>query len=589
MSNKSHHKNQPPAFCHCGRCLGVVKQKPRTIEDHRSRYPRELATVPESQINVLNALDTVDEQPAEEVDYPIDDEQQAAEAQDCYAPRLGLDVEQHLELEPIVPSMSHTPSPISDTNLSPPRLSSPQDEIDMLDDIEGDEPLEVPPETEHVYAFDNLLEQLPGPRDFLQPPAGRPEYNEGNENYDAQFDPDFGLPVRENEQYNNNVQYVFDFNDDLQDAEDNNETEDEIETTQHSAFREPDLIRNAYIDAFVQKHLYGATHRALKHQLKASKRSISAHPDIHIEHTSRMAQTITTAEKRLGLDTDGIITVFVLCPICRRRYSQDYIAQTDSALCLNEDCSGVLFTLRKLASGKTRRVAHMTYPFALPIAWIKHMLSLPGMAELMQHWQNDRDDKDRLKSLVTSEDWMENLDPHKPMGDLCNGFQTTKEGNYSVGACYLVIDNLPRHMRFLRENISLSILMPGPHEPDDYALDQMLSPLIEELLELKQGVRMVVRQGHPPILREEIVHANLNQHIADLMACIKMGGGAGLKSELNFCLYCHMRLSSLSVPAGYNRRVFDYRDPKEELRNAYIWRGLQTLEQRKALFEQTGN
>jgi hypothetical protein len=64
---------------------------------------------------------------------------------------------------------------------------------------------------------------------------------------------------------------------------------------------------------------------------------------------------------------------------------------------------------------------------------------------------------------------------------------------------------------------------------------------------------MTVRQGNPPIFREEVVHAELTQHIADLIARIKMGGGAGIKSELNFCLYCHMRLSALSMPDGYVR------------------------------------
>lgn len=43
-------------------------------------------------------------------------------------------------------------------------------------------------------------------------------------------------------------------------------------------------------------------------------------------------------------------------------------------------------------------------------------------------------------------------------------------------------------MRFLRENISLCIIMPGPNEPNEYALNQMLEPLIEELLRLKEGV-----------------------------------------------------------------------------------------------------
>lgn len=42
-------------------------------------------------------------------------------------------------------------------------------------------------------------------------------------------------------------------------------------------------------------------------------------------------------------------------------------------------------------------------------------------------------------------------------------------------------------MRFLRENICLAIVMPGPNEPSDYALEQMLEPLVDDLLRLKQG------------------------------------------------------------------------------------------------------
>jgi hypothetical protein len=64
---------------------------------------------------------------------------------------------------------------------------------------------------------------------------------------------------------------------------------------------------------------------------------------------------------------------------------------------------------------------------------------------------------------------------------------------------------------------------------------------------------MTIRQGNSSIFREEVVHAELTQHIADLITRIKMGGGAGIKSELNFCLYCYMQLSALSVPDGYVR------------------------------------
>lgn len=64
---------------------------------------------------------------------------------------------------------------------------------------------------------------------------------------------------------------------------------------------------------------------------------------------------------------------------------------------------------------------------------------------------------------------------------------------------------------------------------------------------------MTVRRGDPPVYQEELVHGELTQQIADLIARIKMGGGAGVKSELNFCLYCHSRLSSILVPFGFQR------------------------------------
>ncbi|KDN38399.1 hypothetical protein RSAG8_09493, partial [Rhizoctonia solani AG-8 WAC10335] len=100
---------------------------------------------------------------------------------------------------------------------------------------------------------------------------------------------------------------------------------------------------------------------------------------------------------------------------------------------------------------------------------------------------------------------------------------------------------------------------------------------------------MTIREGDPPVYHEQYVHAHLAQHIADLIARIKMGGGAGLRSELNFCLYCHTRLSSLSVPNGFIRANFEFRDPEEELSNAYFWKSLETAEDRKIFFDFTGN
>ncbi|KAF8675480.1 hypothetical protein RHS04_06703 [Rhizoctonia solani] len=377
-----------------------------------------------------------------------------------------------------------------------------------------------------------------------------------------------------------------------------NETNDP--RAHYAAFWEPELICNVYIDAFVQKCLFGATHCALRHQLKTACCTLSSHPEIHKDDLVRMAQTIGTVEQCLGVNTNSIITTYVLCPTCKRQYTMEYINEAKVDACMNTGCNGILFTTWKLASGSLQCTPSMTFLFASPIAWIQHILSLSGMAELLQTWRSKgHGDNAGLLDPILSHKWMEGLDENLPIGDISKGwgwremeagleqlynpttgnvidhqtielpicfvslpygillllntdwFQATKEGDYSVGACYLVINNLPQHMRFLRENIALCLIMPGPNKPNNYALDQMLGPLVDDLLQLQQGVHMTVCQGDPPTYCKEVVHAKLTLHIADLIARIKMGRGAGLKSEKNFCLYCLTQLSALLVADGY--------------------------------------
>ena len=59
-------------------------------------------------------------------------------------------------------------------------------------------------------------------------------------------------------------------------------------------------------------------------------------------------------------------------------------------------------------------------------------------------------------------------------------FNPYSETQYSVGAIYLTILNLPRNERFKEENIILVGMIPGPHEPK-HDINTYLSPLVKEL------------------------------------------------------------------------------------------------------------
>ena len=66
-------------------------------------------------------------------------------------------------------------------------------------------------------------------------------------------------------------------------------------------------------------------------------------------------------------------------------------------------------------------------------------------------------------------------------------FKPFEHSTYSVGVIFLVVLNLPRPVRFKRENVLLFGIMPGPSEPT-LTVNSYLSPLVSELLDLWSGV-----------------------------------------------------------------------------------------------------
>ena len=62
----------------------------------------------------------------------------------------------------------------------------------------------------------------------------------------------------------------------------------------------------------------------------------------------------------------------------------------------------------------------------------------------------------------------------------CDWFQPFKHFEYSVGVIFFVLLNLPREIRFKRENVVLAAVIPGPNEPSltiNSSLDQTVSDL----------------------------------------------------------------------------------------------------------------
>lgn len=67
------------------------------------------------------------------------------------------------------------------------------------------------------------------------------------------------------------------------------------------------------------------------------------------------------------------------------------------------------------------------------------------------------------------------------------GFRVQKKADYSVQGVYVVINNLPLELRHRHENMILACVMPGLKEPSSYEFNQILEPLVDELIELNKG------------------------------------------------------------------------------------------------------
>ena len=59
-------------------------------------------------------------------------------------------------------------------------------------------------------------------------------------------------------------------------------------------------------------------------------------------------------------------------------------------------------------------------------------------------------------------------------------FQPFTRTQYSVGAIYLTVQNLPRSQRYKEENVILVGIIPGPSEPS-LTMNSYLAPLVQEL------------------------------------------------------------------------------------------------------------
>ena len=168
-------------------------------------------------------------------------------------------------------------------------------------------------------------------------------------------------------------------------------------------------------------------------------------------------------------------------------------------------------------------------------------------------------------------------------------FSLYEYGDYSCGAIYLTVQNLPREIRNLRENVILCCLIPGPKEPATFQMNHYLKLVVDELLLLASGIQMqTLNDG------VQLVKGALTLVTCDLPATRKVVGMTSFNSK-NACNRCDTIFepvsgtrSKINFSTGLDETKWNMRTNKKHRRDAERWLNTRTGVARSDLEKENG-
>lgn len=177
---------------------------------------------------------------------------------------------------------------------------------------------------------------------------------------------------------------------------------------------------------------------------------------------------------------------YVVCKKCHHIYHVSECVDARSKRCsfksfphhsqarMRQSCDTLLLKTVELASGKVIQYPFMTYCYMSLESSMGNLLQRPGIYQLSEHWRNRSVVDDKFRDVYDGKMWKDFINYRgvpflsEPLtfGLMINmdWFQPYKHVQYSVGAIYITVLNLPRHVRNKTNNVILVGLMPGPNE-----------------------------------------------------------------------------------------------------------------------------
>lgn len=227
-----------------------------------------------------------------------------------------------------------------------------------------------------------------------------------------------------------------------------------------------------------------------------------------------MPSTYSNLIKSVGIEPKKRIKEYVVCTKCNSVYDYQSCFEVRFGKKISKHCEFVAFPnhihrtqrtpcgallLKEVRfQSKVQLLARKVYPYRSLKDALTLLVSRPGFLSLCEHW------RERAKNIPTNT--LADVYDGKVWNDFTSEkyeyflqssgnlvlslnfdfFQPFTRTQYSIGALYLVILNLPRDERYKIENIILIGIIPGPKEPS-LTINSYLAPLVLELQEAYKG------------------------------------------------------------------------------------------------------
>ena len=216
---------------------------------------------------------------------------------------------------------------------------------------------------------------------------------------------------------------------------------------------------------------------------------------------------------------------YVVCPACLSLYNYEQCLEKRGTQTVIKSCSECDLSRKHVnvpllktvitSTGSTKYYPKLVYPYTSLISSLQSLLSRPGFYQLCERWRQDfLQDRSLLSDVYDGKLWKEFLQFQVSsflaaknsiaLMMTVDWFQPYKHRIYSVGVIYMAIMNLPRPIRFKRENIIIIGLLPGPTEPSKN-MNTYLTLLVSELLSLWDGVSFVTPDCGTQMIRSALL------------------------------------------------------------------------------------